>query len=158
MFSIRNFMLSGIAMLCMVGCQEKHPGQPVTLIEQTKPMSIDGAMQVRDADPANVPVTAVYENSDVQANADRYPLQASDGTVDDWGWATETPIFLANSVIFPFTYFVHPPGQWLIHQSENTPRTNTAVPPMDPIPPYGLAPDARRGSGVNTGSAAASAK
>jgi hypothetical protein len=157
MFSIRNIMLSGIALLGVVGCQVKNPGQPVTLIENTRPMTIDGAMQIRDADPANVPVTAVYENSDVQANADRFPLQASDSTVDTWGWASETPIFLANSVIFPFTYFVHPPGQWVIHQSDNTLKTNTAVPPMDPIAPYG-APGGRRGSAVNTGGASASAR
>jgi len=132
MLSIRNAMMIGIAALTAVGCQVKQPGKPVALNDT--PLKVDGAMLKRDWEPSK----AVYADGQVPANADRFHLEASDSTVDHWGELTETPIFLANSVIWPFTYIATPPGTWVDHPSVTTPPTYNGMPLTQNIPPYGL--------------------
>jgi len=130
---IRNVLVAGVLAAAAVGCQVKKADAPVALNDT--PLVIDGAMQARDWDQSK----ALYENGRVPANTDRFILQTSDKAADNnWSWATDTPIFLANSVIFPFTYFGDPPGQWVEHPSVTTPTTYNASPKTEVIPPYGL--------------------
>jgi len=147
MFSIRNMVALGLITSCLVGCQWKQSGQPATLND--KPIPVDGAMQARDWDATH----AYYANGKTPAYADRFNLEPADATVEDWGWATETPIFVANSVIWPFTYITTPPFTKVDHPSVETPVTYTAMPVTETIPPYGLEKGAGQG---HAGSLAAS--
>ncbi len=140
MFSIRKLLLLGIAVAGIAGCQEK-PGDVPALMGQS-PLTPDDAMTARTWDQSK----ALYANGHIPAGADRFPLEASDSSVETWGWFTETPIFLANTAIAPFTMIAHAPETTVTHPSVTTPTTYTAMPAIQVIPPYGIEPGARRGS------------
>ncbi len=103
MFSIRNTVVLSLITLSVTGCQYKQADKPAAMNQE--PLLIDDAMQKRDWDATR----AVYASGKVPSNADRFYLEPADSSVEDWGWATETPIFVANSVAWPFTYFSPPP-------------------------------------------------
>ncbi len=131
MFSIRNLLITS-ALAMSVGCQFKEPNRSAALNDS--PLIVDGAMKARDWEPTK----AVYPNSSVPANTDRFILQASDNTVEDWGWASEPGLFVANSFFWPVTYIESPPGKWVEHPAEPTRATSNAFPKEQVIPPYGL--------------------
>ncbi len=131
MRSIRNFVIVG-ALALAAGCQIKEPNRPAA--HNDTPLIIDGAMQARDWEQSK----AGYQNSNVPANTDRFILQASDSSVEQWGWASEPGLFVANSFYWPVTYIESPPGKWAEHPAATTPPTFNAFPKEQVIPPYGL--------------------
>lgn len=146
MFSIRNTFALGLIVAGIAGCQVKQPGQPVALND--KPLIVDDAMQHRDWDAT----AAVYANGKVPAGADRFKFEASDSTVEDWGWASETPLFVANSIVLPFTFITTPPLTRMENPSVTTPVSYTAVPPLETVPSYGFETRGVGNSGTQTAS------
>src|SRR5438045_590673 len=97
MFSIHKFssMLALGLIVAGVGCQKKDLNPRAALNNQTIPT--DDAMAKRSWPQS----TAVYQNTSVPAGPDRFPYEATNPT---YGYLMDTPLFLVNSVVLPFTY------------------------------------------------------
>ncbi len=106
MYLIRKLSVA-CAMGLLAGCQVKQSNPPAAV---ERPGPADEATRLRDWDSTS----AYYRNGGVQSNPDRFMLQSSNA---NWATFTDTPIFLANTVLLPFSY---------IRQGPSTEVTNSA--------------------------------
>jgi hypothetical protein len=79
-----------------VGCVKKEATVKAPLDNRQLPS--DEAMKYRSWPESE----ATYANTAVQAGPDRFPYEAKNPNYGVW---LDTPLFLVNSVVLPFTYF-----------------------------------------------------
>ena len=126
MFSIRNLSaaLSLGVILLGVGCHKKDLDPKPAMNNQ--PIAEDDAMKTRLWPQS----TAVYENTAVTAGPDRYLYEAND---PKYGYLLDTPLFLVNSVVWPFTYFDHGISDQVSNPTgASIGNGYTGIPPMTP--------------------------
>src|SRR5688572_22632715 len=83
-------------MVMGVGCVKKETTVRPPLDNRSLPS--DQAMSKRIWEQS----VATYPNTSVQAGPDRFPYEAKNPDNGRW---LDTPLFLVNSVVLPFTYF-----------------------------------------------------
>lgn len=134
MCSTRKSKTAGLRLACGAalalaglagGCQ--WAGPPPTERVNTTPVVIDEAMQRRDWDQS----VAYYQNGAVVAGPTATYLRPDPELPELAQGALETPLFVANVVIFPFTWVAAPPWADVVYRGMNLEPTYTAAPPTN---------------------------
>jgi hypothetical protein len=95
-------------LLAGVGCQRKNFNPQPAMNNQS--IAEDDVMAKRSWPQS----TAVYQNASVPAGPDRFRYEP---TNPNNGWWLDVPLFMANSVVLPFTYISQGPGDIVANPS-----------------------------------------
>ena len=112
------------------GCSMSSPIQSTTyrqsIGENTTPMVIDGAMQLRDWNRS----TAIYSSGGVPAGHIGF-LFEEHWNEAEWTYAAlETPLFIGQTLAFPVVFALGPPWQTVIYHGDSVGPSYTAMPPL----------------------------
>jgi hypothetical protein len=108
------------------GCQRVLPPkvEPVVLMEDRIPLEPDEATVIRAFDGS----TSYYPNGATEAGSTRFPWGPRARASNVENELMGLPIFAANVVSLPFTYFVKPPFSPYVYPGAVTSPTYTAMP------------------------------
>lgn len=126
MFSIHKSTVclaaATLGLAALSGCTA--PSRSNVVAVNVEPIAPDAAMQYRDWPRA----TAYYSNGAVTAGATRFIFQAPDDTQPRLQQVAELPLFVANTILVPVTYFIVPPFEPVVYRGAVTPPTYNANP------------------------------
>ena len=127
----KSAAFTGLAVALLGGCQKVEP-MPQADVLQSTPLVIDEAMQKREW-PRQ---TVYYQNGDTLAGPTLYPFEPA-GDLPDWQYLImDDLVYLGNTVLLPFSFFVTPPWSSVQYAGVQYEPTNTAQPVL-PASAYG---------------------
>src|SRR5689334_13883954 len=112
MFSIHKAALGLTVLVAGIGCQSALPGPSERL--STKPLVVDEAMQRRDWEPT----TAHYQSGATVAGPTGFWWEADQSRPEWQQGLVETPLFVAQVLMLPFTLAVQPPWTQVIYHGD----------------------------------------
>jgi hypothetical protein len=130
MFSCLNRANAGRLLLSLTALAGATAGcaQQQQQVYTPPPMTVDGAMQLRDFERS----VAYYPNGDTVSGIDRFPIRSTAGLDENQYAASafDLAASLGQTVALPFTYLVVPPFTRGVYYGDNVGPSYTAMPQM----------------------------